>query len=132
MQSLLVPYEARRCTVLVIPVKQYLFCALLILAQFLCSAIPQMKPVLLADSQGIKKLGSRTTQFGSGTTEPECFSGFAVAPERLILAQHLGRGRYLNSILAAGLNANGDGLLIPDKISWAAIQLSKFALYVRN
>lgn len=50
-----------------------------------------------------------------GTTEPNVLARIrAVAPERLIIARSIwAEGGILNSILAAGLNANGDGLLIP-------------------
>ena len=50
-----------------------------------------------------------------GTTEPDILASIrAVAPERLILARSIwAEGGDLTKILAAGLNANGDGLLIP-------------------
>jgi len=50
-----------------------------------------------------------------GTTEPDVLARIrTVAPERLILARSIwAEGGNLNRILAAGLNANGDGLLIP-------------------
>ncbi len=50
-----------------------------------------------------------------GTTMPDVLARIrAVAPERLILARSIWQeGGNLNNILSAGLNANGDGLLIP-------------------
>lgn len=50
-----------------------------------------------------------------GTTSPEVLARIrAVAPERLILARSIWAvGNNLTNILTAGLNANGDGLLIP-------------------
>lgn len=50
-----------------------------------------------------------------GTTEPDVLARVrAIAPERLILARSIwAEDCLLNRILAAGLNANGDGLLIP-------------------
>lgn len=51
-----------------------------------------------------------------GTTNPEILARIrAVAPERIILARSIWAesGGNLTEILTAGLNANGDGLLIP-------------------
>lgn len=50
-----------------------------------------------------------------GTTTPEVLAKIrAIAPERVILARSVwAEGSNLNNILAAGLNASGDGLLIP-------------------
>lgn len=51
-----------------------------------------------------------------GTTDAEILGRIrAVAPERIILARSIWAegGGNLNDILAAGLNANGEGLLIP-------------------
>ncbi|MBW4639370.1 MAG: bifunctional orotidine-5'-phosphate decarboxylase/orotate phosphoribosyltransferase [Gloeocapsa sp. UFS-A4-WI-NPMV-4B04] len=50
-----------------------------------------------------------------GTTTPEVLAKIrANAPERVILARSVwAEGGNLNNILAAGLNASGDGLLIP-------------------
>jgi len=51
-----------------------------------------------------------------GTTSPDILAKIrAIAPERLILARSIWAegGAELNQILAAGLNANGEGLLIP-------------------
>jgi uridine monophosphate synthetase len=50
-----------------------------------------------------------------GTTTPEVLAKIrAIAPERVILARSVwAEGGNLNNILAAGLNASGDGLLIP-------------------
>jgi uridine monophosphate synthetase len=51
-----------------------------------------------------------------GTTNPEILARIrAVAPERIILARSIWAegGGNLSEILTAGLNANGDGLLIP-------------------
>lgn len=50
-----------------------------------------------------------------GTTNPEILALIrAVAPERIIMARSIwAEGSNLNQILAAGLSANGDGLLIP-------------------
>jgi len=69
----------------------------------------------------IKKLGySRTTRFGSGTTEPDVLARIRAVPRTTDSARSIwAEGGNLNSILAAGLNANGDGLLIRFlKISW--------------
>jgi uridine monophosphate synthetase len=49
-----------------------------------------------------------------GTTVPDVLARIrAIAPERVILARSIWTGGNLNDILAAGLNASGDGLLIP-------------------
>ncbi|WGV25302.1 bifunctional orotidine-5'-phosphate decarboxylase/orotate phosphoribosyltransferase [Halotia branconii] len=50
-----------------------------------------------------------------GTTNPDILALIrAVAPERMILARSIwAEGGNLNDILGAGLNNNGDGLLIP-------------------
>jgi len=50
-----------------------------------------------------------------GTTVPDVLARIrALAPERVILARSIwAKGGNLTDILAAGLNANGDGLLIP-------------------
>lgn len=50
-----------------------------------------------------------------GTTVPDVLARIrALAPERLILARSIwAQGDNLTNILAAGLNASGDGLLIP-------------------
>ena len=50
-----------------------------------------------------------------GTTMPDVLARIrASAPERVILARSIwAEGGNLNNILAAGLNGNGDGLLIP-------------------
>ncbi len=50
-----------------------------------------------------------------GTTVPDVLARIrAVAPERLIMARSIwAEGGNLTNILAAGLNASGDGLLIP-------------------
>ncbi len=50
-----------------------------------------------------------------GTTSPEVLAKIrAIAPERVILARSIwAEGGNLNNILTAGLNSNGDGLLIP-------------------
>lgn len=50
-----------------------------------------------------------------GTTEADIFARIrAIAPERIILARSIwAEGGNLTQILTAGLNANGDGLLIP-------------------
>ncbi len=50
-----------------------------------------------------------------GTTSPEVLARVrAIAPERVILARSIwADGGNLNNILTAGLNTNGDGLLIP-------------------
>ncbi|QLE44991.1 bifunctional orotidine-5'-phosphate decarboxylase/orotate phosphoribosyltransferase [Nostoc sp. C052] len=50
-----------------------------------------------------------------GTTNPEVLALIrAVAPERIIMARSIwAEGQNLKQILEAGLNANGDGLLIP-------------------
>lgn len=50
-----------------------------------------------------------------GTTSPEILARIrAVAPERLILARSIwSEGSNLTQILTAGLNANGEGLLVP-------------------
>ncbi|MDP5338295.1 MAG: bifunctional orotidine-5'-phosphate decarboxylase/orotate phosphoribosyltransferase [Nodularia sp. (in: cyanobacteria)] len=50
-----------------------------------------------------------------GTINPEVLALIrAVAPERIIMARSIwAEGGNLNQILAAGLSANGDGLLIP-------------------
>ncbi|MBE9189808.1 bifunctional orotidine-5'-phosphate decarboxylase/orotate phosphoribosyltransferase [Gloeocapsopsis crepidinum LEGE 06123] len=53
--------------------------------------------------------------FEVGTSSPEVFSQIrAIAPERLILARSIwAEGGNVNQLLTAGLNANGNGLLIP-------------------
>lgn len=53
--------------------------------------------------------------FEVGTTNPEVLSQIrAIAPERLILARSIwAEGGNIKNILTAGLNANGNGLLIP-------------------
>ncbi|MGH8000473.1 MAG: bifunctional orotidine-5'-phosphate decarboxylase/orotate phosphoribosyltransferase [Brasilonema sp.] len=50
-----------------------------------------------------------------GTTNPDVLSRIrAVSPERVIMTRSIwAEGNILSKILAAGLNANGDGLLIP-------------------
>ncbi|MDF5736940.1 MULTISPECIES: bifunctional orotidine-5'-phosphate decarboxylase/orotate phosphoribosyltransferase [unclassified Nostoc] len=50
-----------------------------------------------------------------GTTNPEILALIrAIAPERIIMARSIwAEGQSLKQILEAGLNANGDGLLIP-------------------
>ncbi|HIK03122.1 MAG TPA: bifunctional orotidine-5'-phosphate decarboxylase/orotate phosphoribosyltransferase [Trichormus sp. M33_DOE_039] len=50
-----------------------------------------------------------------GTTNADVFSQIrAIAPERIIMARSVwGEGSNLNQILAAGLDNNGNGLLIP-------------------
>jgi uridine monophosphate synthetase len=50
-----------------------------------------------------------------GTTNPDILARIrAVSPERIIMARSIwAEGNNLSKILAAGLNANGDGLLIP-------------------
>ncbi|MEH1905912.1 MAG: bifunctional orotidine-5'-phosphate decarboxylase/orotate phosphoribosyltransferase [Nostoc sp.] len=50
-----------------------------------------------------------------GTTNPEILALIrAIAPERIIMARSIwAEGQNLKQILEAGLNANGDGLLIP-------------------
>jgi uridine monophosphate synthetase len=50
-----------------------------------------------------------------GTTKPNILASIrAVAPERIIMARSIwAESGNLNEILAAGLNASGDGLLIP-------------------
>ncbi|WP_009631951.1 bifunctional orotidine-5'-phosphate decarboxylase/orotate phosphoribosyltransferase [Synechocystis sp. PCC 7509] len=50
-----------------------------------------------------------------GTTSPEVLARVrAIAPERVILARSIwAEGGNLHNILTAGLNSNGDGLLIP-------------------
>lgn len=50
-----------------------------------------------------------------GTTAPDVMAKVrAIAPERVILARSIwAEGGNLSKILAAGLNSNGDGLLIP-------------------
>lgn len=50
-----------------------------------------------------------------GTTAPDVIARVrAIAPERVILARSIwAEGGNLSKILAAGLNSNGDGLLIP-------------------
>lgn len=50
-----------------------------------------------------------------GTTNPEVLALIrAVAPERIIMARSIwAEGKNLKQILEAGLNTNGDGLLIP-------------------
>ncbi|GAB1539485.1 bifunctional orotidine-5'-phosphate decarboxylase/orotate phosphoribosyltransferase [Scytonema sp. NUACC21] len=50
-----------------------------------------------------------------GTTKPEVLARIrAAAPERIIITRSIwAEENNLNQILAAGLNANGDGLLIP-------------------
>lgn len=50
-----------------------------------------------------------------GTTNPEILALIrAVAPERIIMARSIwAEGQNLKQILEAGLNSNGDGLLIP-------------------
>ncbi|MEH2366451.1 bifunctional orotidine-5'-phosphate decarboxylase/orotate phosphoribosyltransferase [Nostoc sp.] len=50
-----------------------------------------------------------------GTTNPEVLALIrAVAPERIIMARSIwAEGQNLKQILEAGLNSNGDGLLIP-------------------
>jgi len=50
-----------------------------------------------------------------GTTSPEVLARIrAIAPERVILARSIwAEGGNLNNILTAGLNSNGDSLLIP-------------------
>ena len=50
-----------------------------------------------------------------GTTDPDILARIrAIAPERIILARSIwAQGDNLTQILAAGLNANGEGLLIP-------------------
>lgn len=49
-----------------------------------------------------------------GTTDPEGLTKVrAIAPERLILARSIWGADNITSILAAGLNKNGEGLLIP-------------------
>lgn len=55
-----------------------------------------------------------------GTTTPEVLSRVrAIAPERLILARSIWQeGTDLNQILAAGLDNNGSGLLIPVPQDW--------------
>ncbi|MGB0560344.1 MAG: bifunctional orotidine-5'-phosphate decarboxylase/orotate phosphoribosyltransferase [Spirulinaceae cyanobacterium] len=55
-----------------------------------------------------------------GTTAPEVLAQVrAIAPERLILARSIWQeGVELSRILAAGLNANGEGLLIPLPQDW--------------
>lgn len=55
-----------------------------------------------------------------GTTTPEVLGQVrAAAPERLILARSIWQeGMDLNALLAAGLNRNGTGLLIPVPQDW--------------
>ncbi len=55
-----------------------------------------------------------------GTTDPEILRRVrAIAPERLILARSVWQeGVNLGEILSAGLNANGEGLLIPVPQDW--------------
>lgn len=50
-----------------------------------------------------------------GTTKPDILSGIrAIAPERIILARSIwAEAGNLTQLLTAGLNTNGDGLLIP-------------------
>ncbi|MFH7026472.1 MAG: bifunctional orotidine-5'-phosphate decarboxylase/orotate phosphoribosyltransferase [Heteroscytonema crispum UTEX LB 1556] len=50
-----------------------------------------------------------------GTIKPDIIARIrTVAPERIIMARSIwAEGGNLNQILAAGLNANGDGLLVP-------------------
>jgi uridine monophosphate synthetase len=50
-----------------------------------------------------------------GTTKPDIFARIrADAPERIIMARSIwAEGGNLNQVLAAGLNTNGEGLLIP-------------------
>lgn len=49
-----------------------------------------------------------------GTTSPQVLARIrALAPERVILARSIWAGGNLNQLLAAGLNTNGNGLLIP-------------------
>ncbi len=50
-----------------------------------------------------------------GTTNPQILSSIrAIAPERIIMSRSIwAKNGILKEILAAGLNANGDGLLIP-------------------
>lgn len=50
-----------------------------------------------------------------GTTNPEILARIrSIAPERMIMARSIWANKNkLNQILAAGLNANGEGLLIP-------------------
>ncbi len=63
-----------------------------------------------------------------GTTNPEILALIrAIAPERIILARSIwAEGGNLNDILEAGLNSNGDGLLIPvPQDMLASPQLSK-------
>jgi len=84
-------------------------------------------------SQGIK------TQYPKlglvGTTVPDVLARIrAVAPERLIMALVAFGQRGQPPNILAGLNASGDGLLIPfPKICWlVTIYLSKFNLCVRK
>ncbi|PIG92338.1 bifunctional orotidine-5'-phosphate decarboxylase/orotate phosphoribosyltransferase [Gloeocapsopsis sp. IPPAS B-1203] len=53
--------------------------------------------------------------FEVGTTSPEVIKHVrAIAPERLILARSIwGEEGNINQLLTAGLNANGNGLLVP-------------------
>lgn len=55
-----------------------------------------------------------------GTTKPDVLARVrAIAPERLILARSIWQENVdLSQILAAGLNRNGDGLLIPVPQDW--------------
>lgn len=55
-----------------------------------------------------------------GTTQPEVLAKIrAIAPERLILARSIWQEEVnLNAILTAGLNQNGNGLLIPVPQDW--------------
>ncbi|NJL22891.1 MAG: bifunctional orotidine-5'-phosphate decarboxylase/orotate phosphoribosyltransferase, partial [Leptolyngbyaceae cyanobacterium SM1_3_5] len=57
-----------------------------------------------------------------GTTAPEVMATVrSIAPERLILVRSIwANPDSLNDILAAGLNNNGEGLLIPVPQDWLA------------
>jgi uridine monophosphate synthetase len=82
---------------------------------------PQLEPFYLQMVKEAKTWGT-PEQVGLevGTTNPEVLRRIrAIAPERLILARSIWQeGTNLSEILAAGLNANGEGLLIPVPQDW--------------
>ena len=74
------------------------------------------EPLYLKIVEEVKNWGTpQQVALEVGTHKPEVLPKIrAIAPERFILARSIwAEGRDLNQILRAGLNSNGDGLLIP-------------------
>ena len=82
---------------------------------------PQLEPFYLQVVKEAKTWGT-PEQVGLevGTTDPEVLRRIrTIAPERLILARSVWQeGANLGELLAAGLNTNGEGLLIPVPQDW--------------